>query len=125
MNLFFLALTLLFSCTEKAENIDNNPFLGKWHLMKVTGGFSPIETFQAEEIIWWFKSNDSLEIKVNFKVANNSLLSIKNDTTLLYSYNTTNLLVGRLEYEYRFEETILKLFDNLASDGKMFELEKK
>ena len=124
MNVCFLTLVLLFSCSENTDN-ESNLFLGKWQVISVAGGFSPTETFQEDEIIWDFYSNDSLEITINIIVSNTSKLPIKNDTTLLYSYDTNNiLLIGSFEYEYRIEENSLKLFDNFASDGIMIELER-
>lgn len=124
MNVFFLTLVLFFSCSENTY-IESNLFLGKWQLISVAGGFSPTETFQEDEIIWNFYSNDSLEITTNIIVSNSSKLPIKNDTTLLYSYDTNNILIGSFEYEFRIEENSLKLFDNFASDGIMIELKKK
>ncbi len=129
MNLFVFVLTLLL-CNCGNKNSDdllnnNNRFIGQWQLISVSGGFSPTENFQSDDIIWKFQSNDSLEITTNVVVASNSRLPIKGDTVLSYSYDTINLSIGNFKYEYKIEKNSLKLFDNLVSDGMMIELVKQ
>ena len=124
--IFLFLLVILSSCDDDNDvNIDN-PFLGEWHLISLTGGFSPTETYQVGDIIWGFNSDDSLEIEISTNISNQSRLPIKNDTTLSYSYDSLHLVVGNNNYEYRLEnnDSTLKLYDELASDGIMMELEK-
>lgn len=37
-------------------------FVGKWELMRLTGGFAPPETFHENKITWEFNPNDSLNL---------------------------------------------------------------
>ncbi len=127
MNIIIISLMLLCnSCdNDKKDDFSTNPFIGKWELKSIIGGFSPIEIFQENEILWTFNTDESLEIKINKELSNVSKLPIKVDTTLSYSYDTINISIGTNKFEYKLEGKTLKLYDNLASDGIMLELEKK
>ena len=127
MNSLLLVLTLLLcNCEKTTDNILNhNRFIGQWQLISVSGGFSPHENFQSDEIIWKFQSNDTLEITTNVVVTNSSRLPIKKDTVLTYSYDTNYLVIDNHKYEYKIDKNSLKLFDNLHSDGIMLEFVKK
>lgn len=122
-----MSLMLLFnSCVnDKKDDFPTNPFIGIWELKSIVGGFSPTESFQKNEILWTFNTDESLEIKINKKLSNVSKLPIKVDTILSYSYDTINISIGTIEFVYKLEGKLLKLDDNLASDGIMLELEKK
>lgn len=127
MNIIIISLMLLCnSCdNDKKDDFPTNPFIGKWELKSIVGGFSPTESFYDNEVIWTFNTDESLEIKINKELSNVSKLPIKVDTTLSYSYDTINISIGTNEFEYKLEGKTLKLYDNLASDGIMLELEKK
>lgn len=131
MNILILTFILLFSNCENNNNEDLTSkngydlFVGKWELMSLTGGFAPSETFNENEIIWEFNSNDSLKITIENDISDKSRLPIKIDTILPYSYDTLNISIGDYEYEYILKEKSLKLIDNLASDGIMLEFKMK
>lgn len=118
---------LLFSSCDKPQNDDLsvNPFIGKWELKSLMGGFSPTESFQENVILWVFNADESLIMTINKELSNLSRMPVKIDTIVSYSYSTIDISIGTFEYEYQLEGKTLKLFDNLASDGFMLEFEKK
>lgn len=96
-------------------------------MISLTGGFAPGETFSNEKIIWEFSSNDSVKITADTVLSDKSRLPFIKDTVLFYSYDSLNIILGDNEYEYEYEiqDKVLKLIDDLASDGIMLEFEKR
>jgi hypothetical protein len=126
MKIIVVSLMLIFhSCdNDKKDEFTTNPFVGEWKLKSLMGGFSPIESFQENEILWTFNA-DSLEILIKKEIPPTSRLPIKTDTILSYSYDTFKISIGTIEFDYKLEGKILKLGHKVASDGIMLELEKK
>lgn len=131
INLFAWVLIMFTYCGVTDNNIvpkqdESNPFAGKWQTTKVSGGFSSPESFTDDEIVWDFFSNDSLKIIRQIDIPDNSKLPFKRDTVLSYSHDSMKITIGNnIDFEYKIDNKSLKLFDNLASDGIMIELNKK
>lgn len=129
MQIIILAIAFLFSNCENNDNInpgDNDTlFVGKWELISLTGGFAPNETFTDDKIIWEFLQNDSVVVTIDTVLLDKSRLPFKVDTILFYSYDSLNISIGEIEFEYNLQDKTLKLIDDLISDGIMLEFEKK
>ena len=127
MNILLTAIVFLFSNCENNINPGDKDalFVGKWELISLTGGFAPNEVFNDEKIIWEFSPNDSVRITIDTVLLDKSRLPFKVDTVLFYNYDSLNISIGDNEYEYELQDKVLKLIDDLASDGIMLEFEKK
>ncbi len=125
-----LIASLFISCSGSNSDMDiqktntKNAFKGYWNLAKIRGGFSPTEQFTSGDVVFNFLDNDSVKIMIEVLVENSSKLPFKNDTILSYEYDSIEIVIGDENFEYIITDSLLKLFDNLASDGIMLELVK-
>ncbi len=128
--LILLIASLFLSCSEQKNDSDNtqdkleNPIVGEWNLKKISGGFSKSEEFEKGDVIFNFMENDSVNIAIGIVIENTSKLPFKNDTFLHYGFDSLEIIIGDKEFEYLLADSLLKLFDNLAADGILLELEK-
>ncbi len=119
------------SCSEESEEVIKNPLHGKWNVTELDGGFSPLEQFDAGDIVFNFMENDSVSIELDITLENFSKFPFKNDTVLYYRFDYDSIeitigdiMIGDIEFEYLLSDSVLKLFDDLVADGIMIELEK-
>lgn len=120
-------VVLLLSCehdTPMVKNYDKQ-FYGKWELVRISGGFSQPEIFNAGQIIWEFSSDKSLSIKINTPLSKTSGVPFNKSTTLTFSADSAKILIDQIPYAYRITDKKLKLMHQLASDGNMLEFEKR
>ncbi len=121
-------LSLSLSCSDKnidtPQNKPNNLFIGEWNLSQIFGGFSPTEKFENGDVVFDFTENDSVNVSVEIALEDGSKLPYKNDTTLHYNYDSLEVFIADKKFEYIIADSVLKLYDDLASDGIMIELVK-
>lgn len=124
--IIMLIISLFVSCSEQNNDIDKieNPLKGEWNLKQISGGFSESEQYNNGDVVFHFTENDSVNIKFGIVLENSSKFPFTSDTVLYYEYDSVEIIIGDFEFEYVIADSLLKLIDNLASDGIMLELKK-
>ena len=122
---------LLFSCDSKsndtavAEQTQNDILTGVWSLKNYSPGFGPLETFNPNDIIWQFNTNNSVTVSINTTLQSNSGVPITTNSNVSYSLvNNNNLIIQGQVYKITIQNNKLILDTNPSADGKRIEFDK-
>ncbi len=124
LNIFVIA-TIFISCDKKEETITTDVLYGKWSLMENSKGFGGSETFEINDIIWEFNSDNTVSVTINVTPD----LELPLGITGVYEYSLDGNYIT-LPDGVIFEVTILsdintlRLSNNGASDGDIISFEK-
>ncbi len=123
LSIFVLA-TIFISCDEE-KTTTTDVLYGRWSLMENSKGFGGSETFETNDIIWKFNSDNTVSVTMNVTPD----LELPLGTTGIYEYDLEGNQITLLD-DTTFEVIILsdgntlRLSDNGASDGNIISFEK-
>jgi hypothetical protein len=130
MKTFFLNIlvftTIFVSCDkDETTTTTTDELYGEWSLVENSKGFGGYETFEINDIIWKFNSDNTINVTLNVTPD----LEIPLGITGVYEYtldgNQITLPDGNtFEYTLLSDGAILRLSDNGASDGDIISFEK-
>ena len=123
LSIFVLA-TIFISC-DKEETTTTDILYGKWSLIENSKGFGGSETFETNNIIWEFNSDNTVSVTINVTPD----LELPLGTTGIYEYNLDGnqiTLPDGIAFEVIIlsDGNILRLSDNGASGGDIISFEK-
>lgn len=122
MKTLFLTLSiLLFGCSSNSEEIATvQPDLltGVYSLRNYSPGFGPQETFNPNDIIWQFNTNNTLTATFNITLQSNSGLPITTNSNVVYNLIGENVTIGNIVYKVTILENKLTLDANSSADGQ-------
>jgi len=126
ITIFILISTISLSCSKDNPKEFNsiNPFLGKWTLNLVTGGFFMPEIYDEGQIIFDFKDDNTVHIDFNTSILSSSKLPIKNDTVITYQFDSLVINLDGTTYNYVINDNKLTIGNNSSSDGISFQFGK-
>ena len=122
--LIFIITVTLMSC-EKENPKEHVKIYANWTLVKVTAGFSPVENYDAKDIMWHFSSNSELTITNNISLSKNSNVTIKESGKYSYVFEEeSKIKIEELLYNYSINNNNLIISFQEASDGPRMEFVK-
>ena len=130
MKTFFLNIlvftTIFISCDKEEPTTITDELYGEWSLIySLSGGFGWPETFELNDIIWKFNSDNTISVTLNVTPVSEIPLGI----TGVYEYaldgNHIILPDGKtFEFILLSDGTTLKLSQHEAADGPVITFEK-
>lgn len=130
MKTFFLNIlvftTIFVSCDkDETTTTTTDELYGEWSLVENSKGFGGSETFEINDIIWKFNSDNTINVTLNVTPD----LELPLGITGVYEYtldgNQITLPDGStFEFILLLDGTILRLSANGASDGDIISFEK-
>ena len=98
--LFILSLAFI-SCNDETPQGQNEPIYGTWNLIKVTAGFSPIEEFTEDQIVWEFNSQKLLFVTINTELSESSNITLRENGEYDFEIIDENIIrINDNEYNY-------------------------
>lgn len=129
--LFLLFSILLFGCDSKSNETAVAPqpqtdiLTGVWSLKNYSPGFGPQETFNPNDIIWQFNSNNTVTVTINTTLQSNSGVPITTNSNVTYNLvNNTKVTIQTIEYNVTIQNNKLILDTDASADGKRIEFDK-
>ena len=123
--LIFIISVVFISCDESTPQAQDEPIYGTWNLIKVIAGFSPIEIFSDDQIVWEFNSQKQLLVNINTELSESSNITLKENGEYNFKFIDENAIkIEDAEYNYFIDEEKLIISFQEASDGPRMEFMK-
>ncbi|MDG1822349.1 MAG: lipocalin family protein [Flavobacteriaceae bacterium] len=119
----YLILIMLFvftGCNEEKVRHQENSIFGKWSLIRYEAGFSPIEDFSENQIIWTFNNNNVLDVLISKSTIVSDRLPLNSSGKYNYTTNENELTLNSIQsykYEITDNKLVLSTFIGIEADG--------
>lgn len=132
----FLFIPLLFLALLSCDSDDSQPndhaddsqpidLSGSWNLLSFQCCLLESEEFDRGDVIWTFNADNTVDVRINTILIENSQLPIQEDSSLPYSSTSSTITLESIEYDYFFEEGQLFLTDEPEVDGSIIIFERR
>tara|TARA_B110000977_G_scaffold198589_1_gene283765 strand:- start:136 stop:543 length:408 start_codon:yes stop_codon:yes gene_type:complete len=121
--LFILIIGISFSSCKKDEPtcivLNSDTVEGSWSMMEASLGWGGYQTFEVNQIVWNFNNDNQMFVYLQDSLGINPNIpfSTVNDTSYVYTADSTSIIINDIGYNLSVNETELIIGGNVAVDG--------
>lgn len=120
---FNIGLFLLLGCDKAEQKNPPSELDGNWSLIRFQAGFSPIENYKINEIVWSIKSS-KLDITINVDLEINSRIPFKEAASYELTIDEKIIIIDGQAFDYSLRDSLLILDQEASSDGPLIKFER-